>query len=242
LNSATDGCYQLFGGGAGDNAEFRYTPVFADTTVLTDAVVVLEVLSHKPIGVGAAHSWKPDGEIMRVTRSRGLLLEQLDGRTALEAFQMHAIRTFQPFDLENPLSFFVLNVLGIEVGQGYHLLRVPIALQDDGAILFAAEIPENSRVRFMTASGSAPTESATRATEIALRRLYGCQPAFSLFFDCVATRLRLGLDFHLELGAVNQMLGATPYVGCNTHGQVARVEGQYSGFLHCTAVVCAFPQ
>ena len=31
------------------------------------------------------------------------------------------------------------------------------------------------------------------------------------------------------------------YVGCNTHGQIARAEGQFGGFHNCTAVVCVLP-
>jgi hypothetical protein len=29
--------------------------------------------------------------------------------------------------------------------------------------------------------------------------------------------------------------------GCNTHGQIARAEGQFEGFHNCTAVVCLLP-
>jgi len=242
LTLLTKGMYQFFGGGAGDNAQFAYTPVFEDTNVLTDAAVVLEILSQKPIGIGASHSWQPNGELMRVTGSKGLVLESLDGRPAIEAFQLYALETFQPFDLADPLPFFLINVLGIEIGRGYHQLRVPIAVQPDGSILCAAEVPLHTSIRFMSAAGSLPATAATEATEGALRHLYGSAPAFALFFDCVATRLRLGVDFDFELGAVNQTLEMTPYVGCNTHGQVARFDGQYSGFLHCTAVVCVFPQ
>jgi hypothetical protein len=31
------------------------------------------------------------------------------------------------------------------------------------------------------------------------------------------------------------------HAGCNTFGQIARGEGQFSGFHNCTAVVCIIP-
>ncbi len=242
LTRYTQGHYQLYGGGAGDNAQFCYTPVFLDTEVVTDAAVVLEILSQKPIGIGASHSWRPDGDLMRVTESSGLCLKTLNHRPAVEAFQLHALQTFQPFDQEQPLPFFLLNVLGIEIGTRYHLLRAPLAVRPDGSVLCAAEVPMHNSVRIMTAVGTEPDRAAIEAVEIAQRQLYGCRPAFALFFDCVATRLRLGVSFGLEINSMSRALGSTPYAGCNTHGQVARVEGQYSGFLHCTAAVCLFPQ
>lgn len=48
---------------------------------------------------------------------------------------------------------------------------------------------------------------------------------------------RVGKGFGNELMAVQQLLGTTPLVGCNTYGQIARVDGQFSGFPNCTAVI-----
>mgnify|MGYP006147235867 FL=1 len=40
---------------------------------------------------------------------------------------------------------------------------------------------------------------------------------------------------------VADALGGAPFVGCNTYGQIARSESQFSGFHNCTAVVLALP-
>ena len=55
-------------------------------------------------------------------------------------------------------------------------------------------------------------------------------------------RLRLGDVFGLELDALTDQLGGIDLAGCNTHGQIARAEGQFGGFHNCTAVVCLFPE
>ena len=44
-----------------------------------------------------------------------------------------------------------------------------------------------------------------------------------------------------SLLVLTDALGRVPYVGCNTHGQIAKVDWQFNGFHNCTAVVCAFP-
>ncbi|HJU20068.1 MAG TPA: hypothetical protein VJ770_26745, partial [Stellaceae bacterium] len=76
----------------------------------------------------------------------------------------------------------------------------------------------------------------------ALGALGGGKPKAALFFDCVATRLRLGESFGFELGALADRLGRIDLAGCNTHGQIARAEGQFGGFHNCTAVVCILPE
>ena len=71
LTELTSGEYQFVGGGAGDDGRFQRTHVFHGASATTDAVVALEILSKKPIGVGVAHGWVPAGELHRVTEARG---------------------------------------------------------------------------------------------------------------------------------------------------------------------------
>jgi hypothetical protein len=53
----------------------------------------------------------------------------------------------------------------------------------------------------------------------------------------------MGDAFGLELQSLADLLGpAATFLGCNTHGQIARAEGQFGGFHNCTAVVCVFPE
>ncbi|HET8884592.1 MAG TPA: FIST C-terminal domain-containing protein, partial [Candidatus Saccharimonadales bacterium] len=79
------------------------------------------------------------------------------------------------------------------------------------------------------------------ATKDALRQLGNHKPSVALLFDCVATRLRTEHAFDNELAAVTDSLNSTALVGCNTYGQIARVDGQFNGFHNCTAVVCVIP-
>lgn len=240
LTLVTGGTYQFFGGGAGDNAQFQRTDVFCGSTPYSDAAVALEMLSHKPFGLGVKHGWAPATAGMRVTEVRGMELVSLDGSPAVEAFEAHAAASGQRFDRADPLPFFLHNVLGIELAGGYKV-RVPLAVQADGAIACAADIPEGAIVRIMRSTSSSAADAAAEAGADAIGQIGGEKPAVALFFDCVATRLRLGDDFALELDALQTALGDAPLIGCNTHGQIARGEQQFSGFHNCTAVVCAIP-
>lgn len=241
LNQASGGLYQIFGGGAGDDGKFESTRVFHGVESHARAMVVLEILSRKPVGIGISHGWKPASDPMRVTKSEGMRLIGLNAEPAFEAFKAHAKKTDQNLDPADPFPFFLHNILGIETPDGIKL-RVPLNVEPDGSILCAAEIPEGAGIRIMASSVNGTKAAAVAASQAALAGLRGAKPKAVLFFDCVATRLRMGREFGDELDAMAEVLGRVPYVGCNTYGQIAKVDGQFSGFHNCTAVVCALPE
>lgn len=241
LTVRTGGDYRFFGGGAGDDGRFHTTHVFAGTRSYSNAVSTLEILSSKPIGIGVAHGWEPAGEGMRVTEADGTRLIGLNGAPALDAIREHAQMTGQEFDAAEPMPFFLHNVLGIRSAEGFRL-RVPLTIGENGSIHCAAAIPEGAVVHIMKANAASAVQAARQATEAALRGLFGHKPAAAFVFDCVATRLRLGRAFEDELQACSKLLEPAGFVGCNTYGQIARAEGQFSGFHNCTAVVCVLPE
>lgn len=242
LTLATGGMYRLAGGGAGDDGRFRQTHVFHGTTAHADAAVALEILSNKPIGIGARHGWSPVGDTMRVTEAAQSCVVSFNVAPAIEAFDEHAASTSQRFDHDDPLPFFLHNIVGVKTDEG-HKLRVPLGISPDGGIVCAAEIPTGTTAQIMWTAATSAAEAAASATRDAVRqvRATGHTPAGAIFLDCVATRLRLGQDFDQELDAVASELGSTPFAGFNSYGQIVRAEGQFSGFHNCTAVVVVIP-
>ena len=237
----TKGSYQLFGGGAADDAKFHETHVFLGREQYADSAVVLEMLSKKPIGLGLKHGWEPLGAPLRVTEAEGNRLISMNATSAADIFEEHATLTGQIFNRGDPLPFFLHNVIGIDTGDGYKL-RVPLALEADGSISCASEIPVGSTVYIMSGNTDTACDAARHAAQTAIEKLQGAKHAGSLMFDCAATRLRLGRAFGNELSAVATVLGSENFAGCNTYGQIVRAEGQFSGFHNCTAVVLAIPE
>jgi hypothetical protein len=235
------GSHQVFGGGAGGDASFDRRFVFLGREAIPDAAVALEILSHKPLGFGVRHGWQPAGDALRVTASEGTELVSLNAIPAADVFEEHADTTGQVFDRVKPLPFFLHNILGVETGGGYKL-RVPLAVNDGGSVGCATEVPEGATVHVMTVSKESAAGAAARSTRDAVAGLEGSKPAVGIFFDCVATRLRMGADFDFELDAVREALGGAPLAGCNSIGQFARGPQQFSGFHNCTAVVCVIPE
>jgi hypothetical protein len=240
LTVATRGNYRFFGGGAGDDGNFKKTHVFAGSRAVTDAMVALEILSSRPIGVGVSHGWTPASAPMRVTEASGSRVVSLNGAPAVEAIESFARETGQSFDRSQPLPFFLHNILGIRTENDYRL-RVPLLVEEDGTLVCAADVPQGGVVSVMRTSQASAVRAAEQATRSALDALGGLRPGAALVFDCVATRLRLGQAFGNELKACADLLHPAGFVGCNTYGQIARAEGQFGGFHNCTAVVCVLP-
>ena len=161
-------------------------------------------------------------------------LVSLNAMPARDVFLEHALATGQALDVANPIPFFLHNVIGIATDSGYRL-RVPLSIEKDGSIQCAADIPEGAMIHIMK-----PQQlSALEATKSALAQLGDNKPKTAMFFDCVATRLRMGKEFGFEIKAVEEALGVdASLAGCNTYGQIARAAGQFGGFHNCTAVVC----
>jgi hypothetical protein len=243
LTLATAGMYRFAGGGAGDDGAFSKTHVFFGTEAHTDAVVALEILSDKPLGIGARHGWEPASAPFRVTESADACLVSLNAVPAADAFEEHALATSQRFDREEPLPFFLHNIVGVRSDEGYKL-RVPLGVAGGGGVMFAAEVPTGSTTHIMSTQAVAAADAAAAAALDAMAQVEreGFVPKAALFFDCVATRLRLGQAFGHELEAVGRALGGAPFVGFNSYGQIVRAEGQFNGFHNCTAVVLVIPE
>jgi len=242
LTVETAGSYRFFGGGAGDDARFQKTFVFCGTQVYANAAVALEIVSKKPLGLGARHGWKPASAAMRVTEADSSGVVSLNAAPAIEAFEEHAESTSQKLDRDDPMPFFLHNIVGIDTGSGYKL-RVPLGVVDRGGIVCAAEVPTGATTHIMGTARASAVEAAAEATRDAVQQVTaaGDRPKAALFFDCVATRLRMGESFDEELDAVATELDGVPFAGFNSYGQIVRAEGQFSGFHNCTAVVCVLP-
>jgi hypothetical protein len=240
LTVATQGNYRFFGGGAGDDGAFSKTHVFAGTQAVTNAVVVLEMLSARPVGVGVSHGWVAGSEGLRVTEVQGTRLVSLNGMPAADVVADYAEANGHAFDRADPLPYFLHNILGVRDGANFRL-RVPLAVNADGSLQLAAEVPPGSIVHIMKTTDQSAVVAAEQATRAALEALKGATPSAALIFDCVATRLRLGRAFDDELSACADLLSPATFIGCNTYGQIARAEGQFGGFHNCTAVVCVLP-
>jgi hypothetical protein len=237
---ATGGAYQLFGGGAADGARMSQSRLFFGTEVVSDAAVGLEILSNKPLGVGLCQGWRPTSAKMRITEAQGNRIISMNGIAAADVFRNHADSTGQAFDPANPIPFFLDNIVGIESGDGFRF-RVPIAVNPDGSVTCAADVPQDVTMHIMATTTELATQAAGAGVRRARAQIGNEKPQLAIFFDCLASQARMQLGFGYDPRILNEPLGTANYVGFSTCGQVVRAEGEFNGFQNCTAVVCVIP-
>ena len=96
-------------------------------------------------------------------------------------------------------------------------------------------------VQIMEKDDGAVTESGVQALRRAREAVSDGEVAGALVCECVATRLLLGERFAEEVRLMEDYLRPHPVLGLNSYGQLARIQGDFSGMMDATALVCLIP-
>ena len=235
--SSVGAAVPLVGGFGADDRHFAATYQFCDDEVLTGTVVGVALGSDGPIGIGIGHGWRRVEPPMRVTRSKGVHIFELDGEPALDVLLRR-----NKFD-GSAEEFFErgrpLQPLGLSRRDGEDIRVIHAGDDDDRSIWGTADTPEGTVAWLMEADRQAMIDGASWACAEAVARLEGLAPLGVLAFDCGGRRAGLvdgGMDS--EIAAIRTALGDAPFAGFYTAGEIARVRGS-SGMHHLTLVTLA---
>jgi hypothetical protein len=176
-----------------------------------------------PEGVGVATSASGNRVITVDDRPafefyRDTLLEQHGVALTRENFYRHAV--------EFPLA--------IELQSGELLVRMPVALEDDGSIRCGGPIPERA-VLVVCQAPQPRFGEAGRALAARLGEAGVASPM--LLFYCAGRRLRLGSESETDLRAILGITGATA-AGAITLGEIGSADSGSYPLLHNGALVC----
>jgi methyl-accepting chemotaxis protein len=233
---------QVVGGAAGDEGKFKSTTVGAGVSAATDAAVAMHVLGEQKWGVGVGHGLRATTKPMRVTRTSGNVVYELDGEPALQAYHRHAAERGIKLTSGNLSSYLIAKQLGIHFFDRIIRARAPLSAGADGSLACAAEIPKGSMVSILDGEPASMLEAARAAAEEAKEHLEGGEAAGVLLFDCVCRGMILKSAFNREVEAVRSVFGDVPVAGFLTYGEIARYQGSLDGWHNATAVVVAIPK
>lgn len=226
----------LFGGAAGDSLNYGHTVLFAGDRIMSDALVAAQISSAAPIGVGVRHGWRPASRRMAVTRSSGNLLYELDGRPALEIY-----RELLPNETITPDNFRMISryhPIGFVQAGSEPLVRLPLAVTDDGALSCVGTLPGDAFAYIMEGNPGSLIEAAAVAAERAMAALEGKPPAVAIVINCVTRPPLLGDQSQAEIDRIRSVLGATtPFIGMYSFGEIAADDGP-PAFHNKTVAVC----
>ncbi|MCP4501895.1 MAG: hypothetical protein GY822_18210 [Deltaproteobacteria bacterium] len=238
------GDFSLAGGAAGDDLKMSATYVSCGTEVATDAITVAVVSSKKPLGLGVKHGHKSLSGPLRITRSEGAVVYEINGRPAFDVWAEETKDNagLDPHSLQgDDVGAFLLTYeAGLAVGSELKV-RAPLSKGDDGSLIFACGIPEGAVIRITESNPQRQIDSASTAAEQAFQQVNG-ECAGAVVFDCICRNLILGDGFETAVRDMSKALGDVKIAGFETYGEVALDMGEMSGFHNTTTVLLAFPR
>lgn len=232
----------LFGGAAGDDFLFKKTFSYLDNKVLPSSLVGVGFTGDFSIGIGVRHGWEPIGLPMKITKSEGAVLKEVDNKPAIRIYEDYFGKKAEEIKKEPLARMAITYPLGmkIEVSDEF-LVRDPITVDDKGAITCAAEVPEGAEVNLMIGSKEEAVKAAEKAAITAKEQLKGKTPAAIIVFNCIARNKLFGRQADKEIEVIKSILGENvPLIGFYTYGEIAPfgTSGQYrKSYFHNETVV-----
>ena len=238
----------LAGGAAGDDLKMQSTLVSCGARAISDGVVIAQIFSKAPLGLGVCHGHKPLSAPLRVTKAHGNVVEEIEGRAAWDVWResTRSAAKAQGIDVDSlassdETSFLLRFEAGLAAGAEYKI-RAPLSRTTAGAISFACGVPEGAVIRITESAPKDQVESAREAARRAKAKLDGRAAAGAIVFDCICRNLILNDEFGSAVRGMVDELGGVPVAGFETYGEIALDAGDMSGFHNTTSVVLAFPR
>ena len=220
--------FPIIGGSTGDDYLFKKTYEYCGDTVISDAVVGVGLTGNFSFGFGIRHGWKPIGLPLRVTKTNGVILQEIDNKPALNVYEESFGKDASEL-ISEPLARMAYTYpLGLAVkGSDELLIRDPVIANEKGEITMAAAIPEGTTIRLMMADSDTAIRAAKTAAEIALGQLEGRSARFILMFNCMARNKLLGVRCNEENQIVQNAIGPdVPMIGFYTYGEQGPLLGK----------------
>jgi hypothetical protein len=208
------------GGLAGDADRFEKTLVYLGADALENRIVAIGFYGDRlHVGYGSLGGWDSFGPWRLITRSKGNVLYELDGRSALDLYKEYlgehaaglpASGLLFPLALQNGHSAggLVRTVLGVD--------------EREKSMAFAGDMPEGCDVRLMKTNFNRLVDGAEGAARGGLETLGGFAPELAVLISCVGRKLVLKQRVEEEVEAVRRVLGPqTILTGFYSYGEIS---------------------
>jgi hypothetical protein len=205
--------FTYLGGGSGDNLKFLRTYQFTERGVSSGSMAVA-VVDGMQFSAGVGHGWEPVGDFMIVTKAKGKVVQEIDGRKAFDVYS----------DILGGIDRDSFHVHGMKYPVGISctacgfLIRDPVDVSEDGSIVFVTEVPQNTIVTLMECTFDELLATAEDVARVAVENARS--PEIAFVFDCVSRYLLLDQKFDEELKTVRSVTGDLPMIGMLTFGEV----------------------
>ncbi|HVN56121.1 MAG TPA: FIST N-terminal domain-containing protein [Anaerolineaceae bacterium] len=175
------------------------------------------------MGVGKGHGWLPAGPFFHITRSNGVWIRALDGKSAAERYSGifgSPVRDWAFPPLTDLVRLYPLEIES--AGSSPRTVRAPLHVEADGSFRMQTPIAEGTVGHLLIGSLDHCLDAAREAARQAQADLRTARPFFGLVLADVAWQMLFASQPGAEISAVREAIGLdVPLAGAYTLGHIA---------------------
>ncbi len=221
LNSEVASSVVVTGGLAGDGDRFHRTWVLKDRRPQTGFVTAVGFYGDRiRIGHGSKGGWDRFGLERRVTKSKGNVLFELDGRPALQLYKEYLGERATGLPATGLLLPLALRATESDAKS---LVRTILAVNErEQSLTFAGDIQEGALAQLMKANFDRLVQGASEAATLTQPSVDDDSPVLAVAISCVGRRLVLGGRTEEEIEATLDVLPrGTQQIGFYSYGEIS---------------------
>ena len=219
------------GGLAGDGTSFQSTLVGLNEKPKTGNIVAVGLYgNYIKIGHGSMGGWEMFGLEKKITKSISNELFEIDNANALDIYKEYLGK----YANELPSSA-LLFPLSIKLNESENpIVRTILSINNETkSMIFAGDVPEGSKVRFMKANFDKLIDAASDAAENSLVNLNESKPKLAILISCVGRKIILDKRIDEEVEAVINVLGTDAVItGFYSYGEISPLQPNTKCELH----------
>jgi hypothetical protein len=211
--------------------------LFDNERVIQNGVLLMLLQPH--LGATLAHGYNAPPKMISATSTDGNRIKQIDWRPAFDVYQ-ELVRAQSGVEVtrENFYQHAVHFPFGIIRANHEILVRIPVALEEDGSLFCVGEVPANAVLTLLEAP-KVDSPQTLQSLVQGLAKINGNLAGSELLlFYCAGRRLHLGLDAATgELHQFSQLTRAAPVAGALSLGEIgSSLQWGYPLFHNATLV------
>ena len=195
----------ITGGLAGDGERFEETLVCWDGLPQNKTVAAVGLYGDKlRIGYASQGGWDPFGPERVITKAKGNVLYELDGKSALDLYKLYLGE--QAAGLPATGLFFPLSIRTKDSQTS--LVRTILSVnEEEQSMTFAGDVPEGSYARLMKANFDRLIDGAIGAATRSYEAIGSFSPELAILISCVGRKMILKQRTEEEIEGVRDILG-----------------------------------
>jgi hypothetical protein len=167
--------------------------LFDNERIVQNGVLAMLLEPHR--GAILEHGYEVPEQMITATSTEGNRIMQIDWRPAFEVYQELAREQYGvEIDRENFYVNAVHFPFGIVRANGITVVRIPVALQEDGSLFCVGEVPANAVLALLRAPAVDTGHTLDTLLDGLAELNGGVAGRDLLLFDCAGRRLHLGIE------------------------------------------------